>query len=279
VKNPLIKRLSRHLRGSLRARVLSRHGVAVIADTRNGLLAVQPGDFNVSRSLLTKGEYDWVTIQWLRRLLPQGAHLIFAGAHIGSVLVPLARDCGGCEVLAFEPSPSNFRLLGLNLTLNALERIKIFNLALADVAGHLKFTENAINSGNSRLGESGEISVEVSTLDAAVPAGWQVDLIVMDVEGSEVRVMKGGGEVLSRTRYLYTEFAPEQLREQVSNTAEFVTAATAHFASAYVFEHTVRFLRRNEIGPFLEGRDHTPGFLTNLLFTREQNANPDLLHA
>jgi FkbM family methyltransferase len=252
--------------------------VAVIAETKNGLLAVQPGDFNVSRSLLTRGEYDWRTIEWLKGQIPQGAHLIFAGAHIGSVLVPLARECRGSEVLAFEPSPRNFKLLGFNITLNALQRVKIFNLALADVAGQLKFTENAINSGNSRLASSGEISVEVSTLDAAVPADWPVDLIVMDVEGAEVKVMRGGGGVLSRTRCLYTEFAPEQLREQGSSAPEFVAAATAHFSSAYVFEDTVRFLKRHEIGPYLEGREHSRGFLTNVLFTREENANPALLH-
>ena len=87
------------------------------------------------------------------------------------------------------------------------------NAAVESVGAKLLFTENSNNSGNSRIAvESGEIVVEVETLDRSVPRDWErIDLLVMDVEGSEVAAMSGAGEVLGKTRYLYVEFAPEHL--------------------------------------------------------------------
>ncbi len=58
-------------------------------ETKNGRLCVQAGDFNVSRSLLENGEYDWPQISWLKQLLDAKSRVVFAGAHIGAVLIPL----------------------------------------------------------------------------------------------------------------------------------------------------------------------------------------------
>src|SRR6476661_8186919 len=66
---PWRKRISRIIRGELRARVLSKHGEGILANTRNGLLIVDPRDFSVSRALLTHGAYDWAAIEWLCRIL------------------------------------------------------------------------------------------------------------------------------------------------------------------------------------------------------------------
>ena len=47
---------------------------------------MQAGDFNVSRSLLQNGEYDWPQITWLKQVLHAQSRVVFAGAHIGAVL-------------------------------------------------------------------------------------------------------------------------------------------------------------------------------------------------
>ena len=69
MRRNFVKQLTRRLRGHWRRTALGQHGLAIVADTKNGLLAVQAGDFNVSRSLLLQGEYDWPQINWLIPLL------------------------------------------------------------------------------------------------------------------------------------------------------------------------------------------------------------------
>jgi FkbM family methyltransferase len=86
------------------------------------------------------------------------------------VLIPLARISGTRSIVAYEPSPRNFRLLGMNLALNEIEGVVAINTALGSRAGEIQFTENSINTGNSRVAPSdGEITVPLDTLDRTVP--------------------------------------------------------------------------------------------------------------
>jgi FkbM family methyltransferase len=277
MKMALHKRLSRTLRSHLRARVLSRHGIGVVAVARNGTFVVDPRDFNVARQLLEEGEYDWSEITLLASLLNDTSRVVFAGAHVGALLVPIARLARLPHILAYEPSPQNFRALQMNLCLNAINDVVLRNAAVGAHAGVVRFTENRINSGNSRLSEDGEIEVEVTTLDASVPADWeQIDLLVMDVEGSEVNAMRGATRVLAITQRLYVEFAPEQLEEQGSSVAEFISIACNGFNSAYVLGPQPRFLGAGECAEYLTRFSQQRGRLLNLLFTRDTQADPRL---
>jgi FkbM family methyltransferase len=255
---------------------LGRHGVAILAETKNGLLAVPAGDFNVSRSLLTNGEYDWPQITWLNALLGATSRVVFAGAHIGAVLIPLVRHAATRTVIAYEPSPRNFRLLSMNLQLNGMDGVITVNAALGERSGKIQFTENSTNTGNSRVAPSdGEITVDMETLDRSIAADWDsIDLIVMDTEGSEVAAMRGAQTALSRTRNLYVEFSPEQLREQGSSAAEFVETVEKYFKSAYVFGAPILFLGPGKFAEHLEGLQDRRSLLLNVLFTQDIEANP-----
>jgi len=247
-----------------------------VAETKNGLLAVPAGDFNVSRSLLMSGEYDWPQITWLNALLGNASRVVFAGAHIGAVLIPIVRHSAARGVVAFEPSPRNFRLLTMNLRLNGIEGVVTFNTALGERCGRIQFTENDINTGNSRVAPShGEITVDVETLDRTIAPDWDsIDLIVMDTEGSEVAAMRGAQATLARTRNLYVEFSPDQLREQGSDAAEFVETVEKYFRSAYVFGAPILFLGPGKFAEHLKGLQHCRSLLLNVLFTQDIEANP-----
>jgi FkbM family methyltransferase len=264
------------LRGRWRTRFLGEHGIAIVAETKNGRLCVPAGDFNVSRSLLENGEYDWPQIIWLQQLLHANSRVVFAGAHIGAVLIPLARISGTRSIVAYEPSPRNFRLLNMNLALNEIEGVVTNNTALWSWAGQIQFTENSINTGNSRVAPTdGEITVSGDTLDRTIPADWaSIDLIVMDTEGSEVAVMRGAHMSLARTKSLYAEFSPEQLGEQGSSAVDFVETVERYFKSAYVFGAPVLFLGPGTFAAHLKGLQHDRGLLLNVLFTQDLAANP-----
>lgn len=91
----------------------------------------------------------------------------------------------------------------------------------------------------------------------------------MDVEGFEVHAMAGASATLAKTRYLYVEFAPEQLHEQGSTVRDFVDAAERYFSSAYVVDGTLRFVPRGELCDFLLGLTQRRGLLLNLLLTHD----------
>lgn len=150
------------------------------------------------------------------------------------------------------------------------------NTALGDRAGQIQFTENNINTGNSRVAPAdGEITVRVETLDRTIPAEWPwIDLIVMDTEGSEVAVMRGAQMSLAKTKNLYVEFSPEQLREQGSSAIEFIETVERYFKSAYVFGAPILFPGPGEFAEHLKGLQHSRSLLLNVLFTQDLAAHP-----
>ncbi len=270
------KRVSRLIRGNIRARVLGAHGDGILAHSQNGPLIVDPRDFNVSRSLLTHGSYDWQDVQWLLRIVDERSVMVFVGAHIGSLLIPIAKQSCAQRVVAFEPSPRNHHLLKLNVLLNELKSVEIHRVAAGNQEGTVQFTENKINSGNSRVSRVGETQVPVLRLDSVLKAEPAIQLLVMDVEGFEVHAMRGAAAALDRTQYFYTEYAPEQLAEQGSSCEEFIEVVAARFSSMYIRGRTTRFLPNKSYVEFLRNLPPRKGLLMNLLFSNEQSARAEL---
>jgi FkbM family methyltransferase len=276
VKTSLRKRLWRRVRRHFRSRILARHGVAILAETKNGTLAVDPGDFNVSRQLLTRGAYDWNEVRLLSSLLSPTSRIAVAGAHIGAVLIPVVRMAQIQSAIAYEPSPHNFKLLEMNLTLNGVRHaVQTRNIALGEQAGRASFIENPINTGNSRLCASGgTLEVALDTLDATLPVDWEsVDLIVMDIEGAEVRAMRGAQRTLERTRHLYIELAPEQLHEQGSTAEELVDLIGTHFRSAAIMGTPPRYLSMDRLRRYLRELPNRRGLLLNILCSKAEPAS------
>jgi len=265
---PWRKRISRAVRAHFRSTVLSKHGFGILTSTRNGLLAVDPRDFGVSRSLLRGGSYDWPEVCLLSRLIGADSTLVVVGAHLGALLIPIALRSAARKIVAFEPSPNNYRLLKINLAINDLDAVTVHNTAVGEREGQVGFTLNSINSGNSRVSSSGEVMVPVVTLDSALSGDTtEIDLLVMDVEGFEVYAIRGGARVLARTRYFYVEYAPEQLEEQGSSSAEFIHSVAENFSSMYLqVANTLQFFPAKTYVDYLTNLPQRRGLLLNLLF-------------
>src|SRR5690606_28932000 len=135
---------SRNLGNSLRARLLANHGVGIVTTTRNGTLVVDPQDRVISAHLLSQGEYVWPEITQLSRIVGASSRLVFVGAHIGALLVPIVRAAGTRSVIAFEPSPRNHQMLLMNLALNELAGVVAENIAVGARPGKVRFTGNRI---------------------------------------------------------------------------------------------------------------------------------------
>lgn len=205
--------------GRLRRLLIGPHGVAVLTDTANGKLLVPAGDFMLGRSLAFNGAYCPEDLALLCSRIGPESEVLVVGAHVGALLVPLAHRAKAA--VGIEANPATFEFLALNLRLNGLERkVEIFNYAAGDRADTVEFMTNLHNSGQSKIKTAATASVREFTYDSPgtvrVPmrplddalSGRHFDLVVMDLEGSEVTAMRGMSRILADTKYLMLEIQP-----------------------------------------------------------------------
>jgi FkbM family methyltransferase len=148
---------------------------------------------------------DWFEkeLDFVRRWLRPGMTVIDVGANVGIYSIAAARLVGpaGC-VFAYEPGADARALLERSRRLNRADCLTVLPFALSDRKGagflvHGGWSElHAL--GPDTEGQAGE-TVPLTTLDAeAELRGWPPpDLLKLDAEGEEERVLAGGHELLA----------------------------------------------------------------------------------
>ena len=119
-----------------------------------------------------------------------GSRVLDVGAHFGLYAMAFGHRVGsGGTVLAAEPDPENLDVLRRHIALNNLEGIvRIVPAALADAPGKATLSTNSLQS---HVSDHGSVPITLSTLDHEADDGrW--DLLLIDVEGHEEKVLYGG---------------------------------------------------------------------------------------
>ncbi len=167
----------------------------------------------IGRAMYLSGRYEPSTMHVVQRLLSDGACFFDVGANVGIFSLAGAVAVGSTgRVVAFEPSSREFNLLRKNIELNHLDQVITLQQAVADVPGRadLRVAE-ALHSGHNTLGAgfayAGVVveaveEVQVTTIDEWVRKGSppRVDVLKMDIEGAELRALRGARDTLSRFR-------------------------------------------------------------------------------
>ncbi len=185
-------------------RDLAAHWTGALAPTVAGDLVYLPAplDFQALRLLFGEGGAPPPALN----RLPPGGVAFDIGANLGEWTLPLARAAGpGGRVLAFEPNPTVADALARSLRIGGLRQVTLHRAALSDSEGTAPFIVAAGNSGESRIGaaaDGSEIQVRTRLLDAvAAEAGLaRIDLVKIDVEGHERKVLEGGRATIERFR-------------------------------------------------------------------------------
>jgi FkbM family methyltransferase len=214
------------------------HVVGLVVHTAQGDFVVNPSDNGVSRRLMQKGAYGLEELELAGAYLTPQSECLVVGSHIGAIVVPLSKRCDQMQVI--EASPENFRYLRLNLRLNACDNVEAHNLAANDRGGEIEFLLSEDNSGGSkRLPKiSGDgyyydrprvVKVPACTIDEVV-GSRQLDLLFMDIEGSEYYALKGAQRTLALTKTLIVEFVPHHLSHVAGvSAADFWAQLAPHF--------------------------------------------------
>lgn len=148
------------------------------------------------------------------RLVKDGDTIFDIGANIGWYSIHLAMKLNSSKIYSFEPIPSTFNQLKLNVKLNGCENIVLNNLALTDKKQKLSFfysPNNTVASSSRNIMENDEaqlIECDANTIDEYIIENniTSLDFIKCDVEGAEYFVYKGGIKIFEKFKpIIFTE--------------------------------------------------------------------------
>ena len=129
------------------------------------------------------------------------------GGNIGAFCAAVRRNFPGAQVTAYEPHPANFALLQANCPWAQLEQ-----KAVAGAAGQVHI-EDSRNTSALRLAPDG-IAVPAVTLEQALAPFSSIDLLKVDIEGSEYEVFsRADPSVMEKVRRVTVEVHKNEERE------------------------------------------------------------------
>ena len=147
-------------------------------------------------------------VQLFHALVDQNDVVADIGANIGLTALlfsQLARHC-----YAFEPSPSTFEILSVNLKNNFSQNVEPFNLGFGNQTENLNLTFAKNNRSGGFVSEKIQIErdhqtekIKIDTLDNFFSGDRMLpDFLKIDVEGFEQNVIRGGKGLLANQRPL-----------------------------------------------------------------------------
>jgi FkbM family methyltransferase len=163
----------------------------------------------------------------IRATLRAGDAFLDGGANIGVFTLVAASTVGPHgKVLACEPSPETVKLLRRNVELNNFDWVDLRQVALAERSGQMSFLSFEPGSGFSSFAPAAKANatqhqVRVVTLDELTDGVSTLKLVKLDIEGAEVRALRGARHLLRTQRpVLIIEVEPGHLERQGANAGQ-----------------------------------------------------------
>jgi FkbM family methyltransferase len=184
---------------------------------------LRPDDVGYGASMMAViGWYEPETTELFKKILKPGMKVVDVGANIGwFTLLSASLTRGDGVVYAFEPEPTNFELLRRSVFRNHFSNVKLFQKCISDKDGAESL--NVANYGqfgsHSIVRQVGDKKIHVTaakldTLVAELNIG-HIDLLKIDVEGAEQKVMRGAVTLIENSKIsnIVMEWNPEEWRD------------------------------------------------------------------
>jgi len=187
-----------------------------ISSAWGGVVVANPTT-SVGKSLWTTAVHDLAVSEVLARLVSPGALVIDAGAHVGYMTTLAAAAAGPSgRVMAFEPHPDLFAVLQRTVTLsnaaNNIAPVIARNAALGDCEGQATLsvpdgfdTNDGVSRVRSVSYQGAAIPIRIHTIDQVLD-GEPAEVLKIDVEGDEPRVLRGAATSLKAHRIHHVIF-------------------------------------------------------------------------
>ena len=194
------------------------------------VVVLNPDDPVVSGALYF-GVYEKAETKFFQTACREGMTFLDVGANIGYYTALAARAVGPAgKVIALEPDPESFKCLEQTIAANGTENVQAFPVAASDASAVLPLYISADNRGDNRLYAPGEtrpqVEVQAVATDALLAENKieTVDLIKIDVQGYEPKVIAGLRDTITRSPKLtlLTEFWPKGIRDAGGDPNDFL---------------------------------------------------------
>lgn len=183
-------------------------GYGIATTWRGDRILLPAGDIGLPPYLATRGRWEPAVERLLDRLLRPGDVAVEAGANVGYHTLGLAHAVGPRgRVHAFEANPRLAPLLARTVEMAGFAgRVTLHAAAVTDRSGTARFAVDPAWSAGGHLSWEGTgaaysetAEVPAVALDDALAAVGPVDLLRMDVEGSEGLALLGAQALVARS--------------------------------------------------------------------------------
>jgi FkbM family methyltransferase len=167
------------------------------------------------REVLARDEYGL-----LANPAPRGGVVIDVGANVGVLTVLAASQVGSTgRVLAFEPHPQAYRRLLKAIRANRFEdRVTAYNVAVSDRRGRVQVVSGVatVEAQIAETATGGTIAVPLDEVEE-LASHAVIDLLKIDVEGHESKVLLGASQALNRIARVTLEYhSPDRRAECIA---------------------------------------------------------------
>lgn len=178
-------------------------------------------DYAIGDVIFETKTYEPQVLACLQNILRKGMNFLDIGANVGWYTLWGSRLVGReGTVLSIEAGVDNVRFLFANRDLNKLSNVMIYHLAATDVFCPLAY---ASLSSNGTV-QSPEVTPEINIfqkeivqgvpLDSILSSDLQIDVVKIDIEGSEFKALHGMREALKRWKpVIISEYSPYLLKD------------------------------------------------------------------
>jgi FkbM family methyltransferase len=166
---------------------------------------VNTEDRNVTPWIIMGGHWETNVENVMMSYISPGMTVIDVGAHMGYYTIKLGSKVGPMGRLhAFEPNPEVNAVCWENIKINGLfTHTTLYKFALGDFTAQSTLTRSNSNMASANLiGDQDadySVCVDVKRIDDVIPSDRPIDLIKLDAEGYEKRILDGAIESLKRS--------------------------------------------------------------------------------
>jgi FkbM family methyltransferase len=214
-----------------------------------GTFSSSPNDETILKQYARTGKWASTTNDTLSAFFREGCGTYLdVGANIGLTVVPLASKTR-VKCFAFEPEPTNFRNLQLNIAENCADKnVSAFQIALFDRKTSISFELSPNNLGDHRIrlnGADGGFQNEDTRTVIEVPCARLDDLnleiapplfVKIDTQGAEPFVIAGGTTTLAKADAILLEWSPYHMKRMGGDINAVIRFLQANFHSGAIHD-------------------------------------------
>jgi len=203
-----------------------------VVDIGDGLRLMVSANDLLNESLLHVAGYEAHLAAAIDRCLRPGMSFCAVGANVGYHVVRAAHRVGPSgRVFAFEAHPGNAQLVARNVALNGLDNVLVMAFAVSDRRTLLRYVAaqgtngyvEPVDASHSADPDALQASLLLQSicLDDLLTLLAPIDVLQIDVEGSEGRALRGARALLTQCKpTIFSELCLGQLSRTSDMTGE-----------------------------------------------------------